>query len=191
MSGAGQTTSALARWTLMGAALTTLALGVWMRWALTGSTRLPFEFAHLRHAHSHLGYFALLFPLAWGGWSAAGAPVPGRAALVLYAFATCVSFVGFTLAGYGPVSIAGSTVVAIVWLWSAWPLLPRIRHLRDPLGGVPLGIVLALACVPPIAAILRSDPSLAQALVSTFLAALLFLVVVPSAFAAFGEKRVL
>ncbi len=75
-------------------------------------------------------------------------------------------------------------MVAIYWLVSAKPLLGRMRLWRDPLGGIPLGLVASLACVPPIALTLRSNPELAHGLVSTFLSGLLFLVIAPAALAA-------
>lgn len=162
----------------------TLALGVWLRWVLAGAVGLPVPFAHLRHAHSHLGYFGVLLPLAWLGWRAAGAPAPGGWLLAAYAAATAVATAGFVIDGYGPIAIAGSTAVAAGWLWSAWPLLPRLRTLGDPLAVVPPGLVLSLACVPPIALTLRRAPEVAHGFVTSFLAGLLLLVVVPSAVAA-------
>jgi len=161
----------------------TVLVGVWLRWALAGSVSLAFPFAHLRHAHSHLGYFGLLFPLAWMAWRAAGAPAPGRRALIAYAVCTAVACVGFVHNGYGPVAIAGSTLVAAFWLWSAWPLRSRLKKLQDPLGAVPLGIVASLACVPPIALNLRTNPELAHGFVSTFLSGLLLVVIIPSTLA--------
>lgn len=163
-----------------------MAVGVWLRWALTGSVELPASFGHLRHAHSHLGYYGLLFPLAWLGWAAAGAATPGRWALRVYAVSTVVAFVGFAVSGYGPVAIAASTVIAAIWLYSVAPLIRRMKGLHDPLGAVPLGLVASLACVPPIALMLRTDPAMAQGFVSSFLSALLFVVIIPSTFAARG-----
>jgi len=158
-------------------------MGVWMRWALAGTLALGLPFEDLRHAHSHLGYFGLLFPLAWMGWKHAGARTPSARALVLYALSTVLATVGFIHAGYGPIAIAGSTAVGAGWVWSAWPLLPRMKQWHDPLGAVPLGLVLSLACVPPVAINLRTDPELAHGFVTTFLAGLLLVVIVPSVLA--------
>lgn len=169
---------------IVGSALVgTLLVGVWLRWSMTGAVTLTFPFTYLRHAHSHLGYYGLLFPLAWMGWGAAGARIPGRGAILAYAVGTAVAFVGFVQSGYGVIAIAASTFIAGFWLWSAAALRDRLGRLRDPLGMVPLGIVLSLACVPPIAIFLRSKPEVAQGFVSTFLSALLFVVIIPSAFA--------
>lgn len=178
--------SATARWRagLLAALLGTVGLGVWLRWALAGAVDLPVPFGHLRHAHSHLGYYGLLFPLAWLGWKAAGAAIPGRRSLSLYAASTAAAFGGFALAGYGPVAIAASTVIAAIWLYSVAPLVRRMARVHDPLGAVPLGLVASLACVPPIALNLRSDPALAAGFVSTFLSGLLFVVIIPSTLAA-------
>ncbi|MEM9114015.1 MAG: hypothetical protein AAGD10_10695 [Myxococcota bacterium] len=174
------------RWgtVLAPALLGTMIVGVWLRWVLAGSMALPIRFGHLRHAHSHLGYFGLLFPLAWMGWRAAGAPAPGRRALMAYALCTALACIGFVRSGYGPIAIVGSTAVAAFWLWSTRPLLGRLQDLQDPLGTVPFGLVASLACVPPIALYLRSDPELAHGLVSTFLSGLLLVVIIPSTLAA-------
>lgn len=179
MSGGGRALIAAA---LIGA----MSIGAWMRWALAGALDLGLPFDHLRHAHSHLGYYGILFPLAWLGWRAAGAPAPGRGALIAYGISTAVACVGFMISGYGGVAIAGSAAVAGFWLWSAFGLRARLRRLADPLGAVPLGVLASLACVPFIAITLRRDPALAHGLVSTFLSALLLIVITPSVIAARG-----
>ena len=120
---------------------------------------------------------------AWIGWRGAGARVPGAAALVAYALCTAVASVGFVRSGYGVVAIAGCTLVSGFWLWSAAALVGRMPRLQDPLGAVPLGVVASLACVPPIALFLRSDPALAHGFVATFLSGLLLVVIVPSTLA--------
>ena len=173
-------------WTVLiaGSLVGAMVIGVWVRWAMAGGSTLPLPFDNLRHGHSHLGYFGVLFPLAWLGWRASDAPVPGPRGLWLYAVFNAVALVGFLRSGYGVIAIVGSTAIAAVWVWSAVPLVRRMRRLGDPLAVAPLGILLSLACVPPIALTLRSDPVLASGLVSTFLSGLLFLVIVPSALGA-------
>ena len=168
----------------------TLSLGLWLRWALTGRVPLVGEFTHLRHAHSHLGYYGVLFPLAWAAWRRVGAPIPGPGVLATYAVATAVALVGFVRAGYGPEAIAASTVIGLIWLASVRPLLSRMRDMYDPLAVVPLGIVGALACVPPIALNLRTAPDVAQGFVATFLSGLLLAVIVPSTLATRREVRI-
>jgi hypothetical protein len=170
-------------WGVTAALLVTLSVGLYLRWALTGMIQMRGEFADLRHAHSHLGYFGLLFPLAWLGWSRVNAPAPGRRLLAVYAAATVVAFLGFLRAGYGPDAIVGCTVVGVIWLISAWPLRRQLTDLYNPLGVVPFGVVAGLACIPPIAFFLRRDPALAHRFVATFLAMLLLAVIVPSALA--------
>lgn len=174
------------RWrlSLAVALLGTVIVGAGLRWALVGVVSLPAPFGHLRHAHSHLGYYGLLFPLAWLGWQAAGAPMPGGRVLGAYAACTAAAFIGFAFAGYGPVAIAASTLIAVIWLYSVAPLVRRMARLHDPLGAVPLGLVVSLACVPPIALNLRRDPALAAGFISSFLAGLLFVVIIPSVLAA-------
>lgn len=168
----------------------TVVLGAWLRLALAGRATLVGDFSNLLHAHSHLGYFGVLFPLAWAGWKGAGAPVPGARWMAVYAVATVLSFVGFLRAGYGPEAIAGSTLVGLIWLGSAWGIRDRVLRPDDPLALVPPGVVGAMACVPFIALNLRSNPPLAQGLIATFLAVLLLAVIAPSALAARGIRAV-
>jgi hypothetical protein len=130
----------------------------------------------------------VLFPLALLAWQQRGAFALPRGAIGVYAFSTAVSVVGFVTRGYGVLAIAGSTVVAGVWLWAAWGLRSHLRRTSDPLSLVPGSIVAALGCVPFIAFTLRRDPALAQQLVATFLGALLLLVVTPSALSAIGAR---
>lgn len=176
-------------WGVSVALAVTLAIGLWLRWALTGHVSIRGDFANLRHAHSHLGYFGVLFPLAWAAWGRTGAPVPSARLRAVYALATAVACVGFVRAGYGPEAIAGSSVVGVVWLASVWPLWPRLRDLYDPLAVVPLGVVGAMACLPSIAKNVDSAPVVSQAYVATFLAALLLGVIVPSVIATEARLR--
>jgi hypothetical protein len=157
-----------------------VGLGVWMRWSLVGVVSLPRPFGFLRHAHSHLGYFGLLFPLAWLAWRTTAARIPGPRVLVVYALATALATVGFISSGYGPVAIVGSTLVGAIWVFSALPLAPRMMAFDDPLAVVLPGLVFSFACVPPVALNLRTDPDLAYAFVATFLAGLLFLAIIPA-----------
>ena len=148
----------------IGAALAiTLGVGVWLRWVLAGQLTLPFSFAYLRHAHSHMGYYGVLFPMAWLGWRACGAPIPSTRTLFVYAGACVLAFVGFVHAGYGAMAIAGSTVVAMIWLASSWRLRRRLTTADDPLALMLPGVILSLANIPPIAIFLRRDPPLAAA----------------------------
>ncbi|MEM7607223.1 MAG: hypothetical protein AAF411_17865, partial [Myxococcota bacterium] len=181
--GAGEA-AALLGGTLIG----TMALGVFLRWWLAGAYAVDHPFAHLRHAHSHLGYFGVLFPLAWIGWAVAGEAMPSRRAWWSYAFVTLFTTAGFAHRGYAPLAIVGSTVVSLYWLWSARGLWRRLLNAYDVLAVVPLGIVASLVCVPPIALSLRQNPAFAQSMVSTFLCALLLLVVVPSVVASLRPR---
>lgn len=161
-----------------------MGLGATLRWFLTGRLNIYWDFAHLRHAHSHLGYYGALFPLCWLAWSSVGAPTPGRTMAAIYGGATALAFFGFIRVGYGPEAIVGSAVIGIIWVISAWPLRRRMADWRDPLGAVLPGVLLAEACIPPIALFLHRDPALSHAFVVTFLAGLLFVVALPSALAA-------
>jgi hypothetical protein len=86
-------------------------LGIALRLLLAG-VAIPIPFDHLLHAHSHALYF---------GWAAAPiliAALPSRRASrwARWAFVSVVPMTAAFLAqGYGPVSIAASSVVMAVW----------------------------------------------------------------------------
>lgn len=172
--------------------LATLTFGVWIRWRLAGVPihaaleQVPFAFA--RHAHSHLGYYALLVPLAWHAWRARGHRGLSAAEALAYGSATALATVGFLSSGYGVLAIVGSTVVALLWILAAWRVA-RAAARGDLLTLVFPGTLLSLAWIPVIAVSLRRDPVLSAAAVQTFLAALMFTVVAPSALVARGRLR--
>ncbi|HRN52706.1 MAG TPA: hypothetical protein PK788_04375 [Gemmatimonadaceae bacterium] len=172
--------------------LATLAFGVWIRWRLAGVPihsaleQVPFAFA--RHAHSHLGYYALLVPLAWYAWRARGHRGLKSTEALVYGIATVLATIGFLRSGYGALAIAGSTVVAVLWIVAAWRVA-RTVDARGPLALVFPGTLLSLAWIPVIAISLRRNPALSAAAVQTFLAALMFTVVAPSALSLRGIAR--
>ncbi|TNE89035.1 MAG: hypothetical protein EP330_12610 [Deltaproteobacteria bacterium] len=176
-------------WILWLCLVLTAAAGVVMRWALAGRIGMPWDFARLRHAHAHLAYYGVLVPLAWWAWRQAGIALPSAWTLLGYGAAVALSIVGFLRAGYAVEAIVGSTVVAGVWLVSAWRARARVRTWDDPLGALLPGMVLALACVPFVARFTRRDPGLAQQWVATFLAGMLLLVVLPSCLSALQVRR--
>lgn len=167
--------------------------GLWLRATLTAL--LPaglagaVDFAHLRHVHMHAGYYALLFPLLWLVTAALGVPAPGRRLALVYGVACAVSLAGFLRAGYGLEAIAGSTVVGVVWNIVAVRSRALLRE-RTWLRSVPLGVVVASLFIPPIAVFTRRDPPLAQELVHSFLAVLVFLTFIPAALARTGARAV-
>lgn len=171
----------------------TIALGLWLRWFLAGvGVLLPdwTNFAFLRHAHSHLGYYAVLVPLAWGAWeSTTDSATLRRWERMLYAAGTIIATIGFVQAGYGLLGIVGSTIVGALWLVAAWRIARRARSQDDPMVAVLPGTLLSLACIPLIAASLRSSPAFAAAAVQSFLTAMLFLVVAPGATVALGLRQ--
>jgi len=175
------------------ALLGTIALGLWLRWFLAGvGLALPaaLTFPNLRHAHSHLGYYAVLVPLAWLAWESSGKTAPLRRwERALYAIATIIATIGFIQRGYGLLGIVGSTIVGGLWIVAAWRIARAARQHDDPMVAVLPGTLLALACIPLIARTLRSDPAIAAAAVQSFLTALLFLVVAPGAVTAFGLRQ--
>lgn len=176
----------LGAWGLAGASLLgTLTLGLMLRWFLAGVPLPVGEFVHLRHAHSHLGYYGLLFPLMWLAWRRIQRPAPGVAALGVYALAVAASTLGFLREGYGALSIVGSTVVLAIWVWSAWPLRGERGWLATTLPAIWISAVI----IPGVAvAASRGEESLAQALVKGFLALLLLGAALPAALSAAGLR---
>ena len=160
--------------------LMTCLLGVLMRWKLTGVVGLrSLNFIHWRHAHSHLGYFGVVFPVLWLMWFQLSRNLPSRRWLQLYAFAVPLSTFGFLRAGYGVEAIAGSTAVLVVWWVSAWQQRQSLRTLRSWLAIVPVGIVIATFCILMIAMTSRRAPAQAKLWVQTFLSLFLLTVVLP------------
>lgn len=171
--------------TVLAFALLTMLLGIVLRFALAGWVAWPtwtgLQFAHLRHAHSHLGYYGVLFPLLWWAWHALG-PSLSRWETWSYSAACWVSLVSFAWAGYWWLSIAASTAIGVVWLRHAY--VHRVLSRRsDGFAPGPVAVVVACCFVPPIAVFTRRDPALAQALVHTFLGVLLLGLMAPAALA--------
>lgn len=165
-------------------AVVAVFVGSAMRWQFTG-WELPLgEFTLWRSAHSHLGYYGLLFPLMWAAWRQLGQAHPGWILLSAYALAVGASFVGFATQGYGLSAIVASTVVLCVWLVSAW----QVRRGAGWLASVGPAILLGAVCIPPVAVLTSRDPALAQALVQGFLSVLLLGAVLPSGFQLIGMR---
>lgn len=159
-------------------------VGAALRWQLAGWSLPLGEFLLWRSAHSHLGYYGLLFPLMWAAWQQLGQARPGRGLLVLYTLAVGASFVGFASQGYGLTAIVASTVVLGVWLVSAW----QVRRGQGWLASVGPAILLGASCIPPVAVLTGRDPALAQAVVQGFLSVLLLGAVLPSALQLTGMR---
>lgn len=176
----------LGRWAIVAALVGVVGLGVWLRAVLAGWAVLPGPFAQWRHAHSHLGYYGVLFPVMWAWWAAARGWAPGPRLALVYGLSVVVSAVGFARAGYGPEAIGGSTVVLGVWLAGAWGMRRFARSRHEGLGGVSVAIVLGALCVPPIAALTRRDPEVALGVVRSFLSVLALGALAPSALQALG-----
>lgn len=163
-----------------------VGLGLHLRAVMAGELAAWGHLGNLRRAHSHLGYYGVLFPLAWWAWARAGLRTPGRALTALYAGATVAGTLGFADAGYGPVSIAASTVVLGVWVHTAWGARGTLRggltrrHRSWWAPAVP-AILLSAITIPAVAATLRRAPTLSADLVQGFLTILLFGVAVPAA----------
>lgn len=174
-----------------GSLLLQVALGVHLRMVMAGTAAAWGDLANLRRAHSHLGYYGVLFPLAWWAWQRAGQRTPGPRLTAAYAAATLAGTLGFADAGYALVAIATSTFVLGVWLHGAWGLRGTLRgalsrrHTSWWAPAIP-AIVLSAIAIPGVAATLRRAPMLSADLVQGFLTLLLFGVAMPAALSRAG-----
>ena len=160
----------------------TVVLGAVLRAWLGGSGWLPIDFRHLRHAHTHMGWYGAIFPLAFAVWRGRGWWTPGSRVMAGYWVAVALSTAGFLRAGYGVEAIIGSTVELGVWLLVVFHNRAQLHWRReDWLAAVPVLVVLAAASIPPLAMTLRPDPALSARWVRTFLTLLLFGAGVPAA----------
>lgn len=130
-------------------------LGLLLRAVYVG-VPAPLPFDHLLHAHSHALYFG------WAGLAVLVAAAGRRRRVRRWAWAALVStlplLVGFLIQGYGPVSIAASTVVMLVWYGGMISWWRGRRGQRGPAGvGVALAyVVVASAGIWVLAPVLAS-----------------------------------
>lgn len=171
--------AATARWAIAGLVLTA-AIGAALRAQLAGlDLSIGPWFAGVRHAHSHLGFYAFIFPALWLAWRRAGRAAPGRAMLHAYCAVSLIAAVGFAWRGYWWPTIAASTFIGVVWL--VYGLKNRHGLLRgDWHAAAAPSIVVGMLLVPAIAVLTRRDPGLAQQIVRVFLSALLLGAALPA-----------
>jgi hypothetical protein len=162
--------------------IATVLLGLWFRWQLAGWVPVA-DGLDLRRAHSHLGYYGVLFPLSWMLGARRVAP---RSGILLVYFGLCaLSAAAFLEEGYGPVSRAASAGILLVWLAQAWRGRAGLWR-RDWRACAPGATVLAAALIGAVARVNGTDPGLAQALARLFLTVLLLGAFVPAALGAAG-----
>lgn len=168
----------------------TLVIGLALRWdaavGLISSHGL--QWANLRHAHSHAGYYGFL-TLAWWMVERESALRIERWLFLTQTLASSAAVVAFALLGYVPFTIVLSTVVAVSWLYVA------IRHSRRRQPGnawldcaLP-GLCFAVLLIPGVALTARRDFALSRDLAHVFMAQMLLTVFVPAAWQARGLKR--
>ncbi len=135
----------------------------------------------LHRAHSHLGYYGVLFPITWAALRFRGGWVPGKKSLFWY-FAFCfLSFVGFLREGYGFLAIASSTGILFFWILFAGKNIFRRKTAADGwLAAVPYAVLISSALIPFVAVLTPKDPATAKALANLFLALLMFGVFIPA-----------
>ncbi len=173
-------------WALAGAFVVTALAGLVLRWDLVNAvaTEAGVEFADLRHAHSHIGFYGFL-TLGWWLVLRERAMTPSGQAMRLlsgrwvgvYAGAVLVTSALFVAMGYAVPTIVLSTFIAFFWALEAW----RSRRLSGWLSLAPWGVVLGLLLIPAIAVLARRDFLLSRDLAHVFIAAMLLLTFVPVA----------
>ncbi len=119
--------SALA-WLLLAA-----LMGVWLRWQQWGQPPVQFSFRFLTHAHSHLMFLGWVFNALVAGLTGSFLPESVRRMYGRFWWGLQVCLAGMALSfpvqGYGPVSIAFSTVHMALAAWLV------VRILLDAGGG--------------------------------------------------------
>lgn len=164
-------------------ALGTVALGLALRWEFVSGAlgAAGFNFAFLRHAHSHGGYYGvLLLPWMWAITQSARLP---RRFFAAYAAVALVAALAFIPYGYNALTITLATAVWIGWAWAGVASLRARSAAGTWLAATPWAVFAASVLIPFVGATARSRPELSAALVHFFLGALLLAVFVPMALA--------
>lgn len=161
--------------------LITVVTGLIFRMQMAGVSLNFLKDLDLRRAHSHLGYYGVLFPIAWLALSGAKWSVPLNRSFIFYSFIVVLSYIGFLYEGYGLLAIVTSTVVLAIWIIFVWQNRIFINFTKGNwLHSIPISILLS-ACLIPIVAITSGNGSgIARNIAETFLAILMFGVFVPS-----------
>lgn len=164
-------------------ALGTVALGLALRWEFVTGTlgAAGVNFAFLRHAHSHGGYYGvLLLPWMWAITRQARLP---RGFFAAYAAVAAVAALAFIPFGYNALTITLATAVWVGWAWAGIASLRARSAAGTWLAETPWAVFAVSVLIPIVGATARSRPELSAALVHFFLGALLLAVFVPMALA--------
>src|SRR5690606_32066574 len=124
LSSSSRSSDRLRAWPGVVFVLATL-LGVLLRGVYVGwSVGVPFD--HLLHAHSHSLYFG------WAGLVILAAATSGFTTARRWAWASLIlglpMAVAFLIQGYGPASIAASTLVMVAWYGAIYSWWRHRRH---------------------------------------------------------------
>lgn len=169
--------------------LATIGVGLLLRWEMAGASFPWIQNLDLRRAHSHLGFYGVLFPATWIYWNGRKKWVPHGLSLFAYMLLVVTSTLAFLWQGYGLISIAASTGILAIWLSFAWKNRPGRRILQaDWSATASLAIVGAAVMIPFVAKTTHHDPALANQLAHAFLTLLLFGAFVPAMLEALGIK---
>ncbi|HET9957753.1 MAG TPA: hypothetical protein VFQ61_24815 [Polyangiaceae bacterium] len=202
----------LQRWLTLGTAsfyALTVGIGLLLRWdtATAFASSSGANFAFLRHAHSHAGFYGVLTLCWWEVERRQGTRLL-RGWVLLHMACALLAALGFAWMGYRAPTIALSTVVAGLWLRVG---LQRLSALRGParppgssarlgsaaamrvrgewLDATPFGLIAGVALIPAIAVTAKRDFMLSRDLAHVFVCSVLFTVFVPAAFQALGYAR--
>ena len=167
----------MSRWALGLTLIATAAMGVALRLDLASGavTGVGIDFANLRHAHSHLGFYGFL-TLGW--WLVLRDLKPmwvPRWLPPLHLGVVALATLWFATSGYVVATIALSTLVASSWLYVAW----RSRGVPGWVGLARWGVLAGTLLVPAIAVMARRDFQLSRQLAHVFVALMVLWVFVP------------
>jgi len=151
----------------------TLMLGATLRWLLAGFAMPGIDFAQWRHAHSHTGFYGVLFPLAWYSARRSGLWLPGKRLIQIYFLLCGLSIFGFITGGYGFVAKGGSFGILSIWLLFAY------RNFKLPLKGWLDSLPISVAASAILIALIATIPDRSTLLSRVFLTILIFGVFVP------------
>ncbi len=177
-------------YTAVGFLALTVLFGLGLRWNfVTGwFSERDGVFTYMRHAHSHAGYYGVLFLALWATMRGEGVVALSRPVLGVYVVSALAASVLFVFYGYNLATIVLSTIVLLFWLVAAWRLIRR-RTLESWLDAAPWGVLIGAALIPPVAVLTPRNPGLASSLAHLFLTVMLLGTFIPAAWASLRCTR--
>ncbi|MEW5850302.1 MAG: hypothetical protein AB2A00_16045 [Myxococcota bacterium] len=146
------------------------------------------QFTHLRHAHSHLGFWGVLTLVWWAVARRENATLVSRAGVAFYLACSAVVGTLFAFLGYRALTGALSGVMAAFWLMTSWRQF-RMRLPASWLDATPPAMLMATLLVPVVALTARKDPAFSRSLAHVFIGGLMLTGFLPVAWAALRVPR--